>query len=112
MRLLVLFGLSEFPLAFPYAYGFLSDKDFQKLSSTFEPQLVVPMISSIHVPNYLMEPANQLGCSQSTSDCTLNLAHKWRTSEDLQPQCVVMKETTESCLWALSDEAAVVKALI
>ena len=84
-QLLVLFELSEFPLASPYAYQFLSDKDFQKLSSTFEPQLVVPMISSIHVPNYLTEPANQLGCSQSTSDCTFNLEHKWRTSKDLKP---------------------------
>lgn len=82
--MLALFELIEFPLAFPYAYQFLSDKDFQKLSSTLEPQLVVPMISSIHVPNYLMEPANQLGCSQSTSNCTFNLEHKWRTSEDLQ----------------------------
>lgn len=85
MWLLVLCELSKFPLAFPYACWFLSDKDFQKLSSTFEMQLVVPMFSSIRVPNYLMELANQLGCSQSTSNCTFNLEHKWRTSKDLLP---------------------------
>lgn len=74
---------SEFPLVFPSGYQVHSGMDFQMQS--FELQLVLPMISSIHVPNYLMEPANQLGCSQSTGNCTFNLEPKWSTSEDLQP---------------------------
>lgn len=75
--------MSELPLVFPSGYQVHSDMDFQ--TQSFELQLVLPMISSIHVPNYPMEPANQLGCSQNKSNCTFNLKPEWSTSEDLQP---------------------------
>jgi len=72
----------NFPLFFLLAVSSYLTQIFQQRS--FELQLVVPL-SSIRVPNYLMEPANQLGSSQSTSYCNFSLEPKWSKSEHLQP---------------------------